>query len=354
LFKRLTDNFHIYCLNVSIIVLIVGLGLIFLYGLGCLAYTAFHTTSNYDELVIKKGKLLDIKGCKYQRGGRSYVLATIRIDDKIKNFKLPCGQDVSLLGNEIGNEIEIREDPHHFSLFASNLNVWNISSGNKVYYSYDEAFKHYGLPSTHAKNVFYIICIITFGFYLKYHKDIHLSPRQLFSKNVVAIDKYSNKITYYPSNLFIMSCLLILSYIAIPTLYYGIFIKRMFLLIAVPLLAIIYPILKIAFKNRYEMVLLYNGIECESFNKFVNGKVLNWNDITDIKRGTMHRNGNVLYICLKKRDVESSIITKLISKYTFDLTISGANFHNGIELIENILYRFSLYKDQAERIERRG
>ena len=68
----------------------------------------------------------------------------------------------------------------------------------------------------------------------------------------------------------------------------------------------------------------------------------------------MHRNGNVLYICLKKLDVESSIITKLISKYTCDLTISGANFHNGIELIENILYRFSLYKDQAERIERRG
>jgi hypothetical protein len=349
LYKRLTDNFHNYFLNICIIILLVVPGLIFLYGFGCLAYAAFHIASSYDKLIITKGVLLNIRGCRYQRGGRSYVLAAIRVNGKIENFKLPCGQDVSNLGNEIGNLIEIAEDPHHLSLFARNLNVWNISSGSKVYYSYDKAFKHYGLPSKHAKSVFYIICIITLGFYLKYHRDIRLFPGQLFSKNAVAIRNVSDAITYYPSNFFIMSCLVVVSYIAAPTLYYGIFGKRMFLLIAVPLLVIIFPFFKIIHKNSYEMVLLYNGIKCESFRKFVSSKVLKWEDITDIKRGTMHRNGNVLYICLKKYEAESSRISKLISKYTCDLSISGTNFHNGIELIENILYRFSIYKDKAEK-----
>ena len=326
------------------IALLGGVGFIFLYEFGCLAYAAFHTTSNFDELIIKKAELLNIRECKYQRAGRSYVLATMKINDKIEDYKLPCGKDVTSLGNEIGNTIEIGVDPRHLSLFTNNLNVWHISSGKKLYYSYDEAFKKYGIPSTHAKNVLYIICIITIAFYAKYHKDIHLFPCRLFNWHGVVTGMRPDTLIYHPSNFFLLSCLLMFSYIAIPTLYYGIFVKRMFLLIAVPLLVIILPMYNIVRKNRCEMVLLDNGLKCESFKRILGRTILEWDDITDLKRGAMHRSADVLYINLKKCDVENSVIINLFRKYTCDLTISGNNFHNGSQLIEAILCRFNLHR----------
>ncbi len=319
------------------------LGFIFILLFGKFLYMAFHTTSPFEQLRIKKVVLVDVGKCVERPRDPNYLSATVKINNQQEIIKLPCEQDVPLIDAEVGNTIDIREDPYHFSMFTSHLNIWHISSGAKVYYDYEKAFERYGRPDRHMGNIIIINLVFTLLVMVKIWPSYKSTIMGVLEeKNRSQSD--AEEIVFRPDILFNLFLLWIFSMVVIGILYASVVDTRPLLLISVPLTLVTVKLyMLLSRQSKYNIILSSKGIQYEplKYNKYVNKTFLEWSEIEAVK-GVQLKAQKMLLFRLKERK-NRSVFNKTVG-LSSDFQIPPYSFIDGEELEEKIFEMHNIYQ----------
>ena len=308
-------------------------------------YMAFHTTSGFDDLVVRRGVLQAVGQCKQRRRGMDYIPAVVAFDGKAQKIRLPCWQDVPALSKELGEPIEIWSDPHHLSFFTDNLNVWHISSGGKVYYDYAKAFERYGKPSIDLR-VFLIITFLVASCYLCLNFSyVKRKISAIADEDSLSDIDPSSRTIYAPDNSYLWGCF---SFVSVPVIFltYMVLVKsHLFMVFLFPLLLVFPGIVRSIRDNKYAILVSEDGISYEKFHKIMNGPFLGWHDISSVDAVVKRTRMLPSRFCkIKVGDGRATVLVAHYKKSFADLNINPSHFKNGDVLFGEIVQRFDLYK----------
>lgn len=313
-----------------------------------MAYDAFYIPPDKDELSIMKVELKYVGTCTHRKGGQNYIPATIEKNGNVEWIKLPCDQQVSMLGNERGKQIEIGFDPHHLSFLSRQINVWYIFSKDNVYFEYFEAIAKHQKNKQHHKNIVYLLALYTAFLIAKNCSGITKNFVAQNSRNGLEIIKEKNKITYMPSNTLNRTFIYGAAYPVILCTYAGLFMHPIFLVVSIPLIISMVLVHRSIKKNTHGITISMDGIKYDLLNDSEIRHILKWSEIDDVT--TMGGRWGELVLLIKLKDSDRTSLLTKIGNLSYDLNIALSQFENSYELRETILDTFSFFKAKDQII----
>lgn len=315
--------------------------LVFMSLIGSFMYDAFHTPSEFHELNVKAGVLTHVGGRIHRKGGRSYIPADITVNGIKEVVKLPLGQQVSLLSDDIGEVIEIRSDPRHISFLARGLNVWHVSSKKRTYFDYNKAFEKFVAHRNHEQNIIYILGCFNIIIVIKNFHALRNQVSLLFRNGIPKQTEPGDQAVFEPCNMNNGVMLWVFSIPTIMIMYYGFFLHPVFLIFGVPLAALEYFLYRAMRKNIHRLYLSPAGITYEPLKQAIKKDTLAWSEIEDI--GTFKHKG-VELIMVKLRDRTCTSIIAKIGNLSYDLNIGLSKFESSDSLKQVVFEMYDLYK----------
>lgn len=338
------NNFSEKLVTLCLFIIWSVISLVLLWLIGSFMYKAFHTPSDFHKLNVKVGVLTHVGTCINRKGVLPHIPVEIKVNERNEKVSLPCGQQVSMLNDEIGEVIEIRSDPQQISYLANSLNIWHVASKKRTYFDYHKAIEKSTVRRKHGQNIICISIFFTVILILKNFSTLRWHIIKVFDRDKSKLVNTIDEIVFEPNNRIYGVMFWALSILTIITMYSSLFISIIFFAIAAPLTAVVFLFCWVMRKNTHRLKLSPIGIEYEPFRKVIGTDTLRWDEVGHID--TLKMKGiELIQISLLNNVKRRSIFTSLSG----DLTIGPSNFKNGGVLKVAVFQMYSSFKDNNSK-----